>query len=95
MERMISSHSLRKVFCIILLSLDLESMTINELEFSIASDAKELYQTSDMSGLKARDINCIKLILASALYPNFAIADEANYSKRLSEQGTYAAAFNL
>jgi hypothetical protein len=62
-------------------------MTINELEFSIASDAKELYQSSDMSGLKNRDVNVIKMVLASALYPNFAVADEANYSKRMSEQG--------
>jgi hypothetical protein len=60
--------------------------SINELEFSIKHDAEDLLRRTDVDALTATDINLIKLILCSGLYPNIAISDEANYARKLQEQ---------
>jgi hypothetical protein len=60
--------------------------SINELEFSIKHDAAELLKRTDVDTITASDLNLIKLILCSGLYPNIAISDEANYARKLQEQ---------
>ena len=58
----------------------------DELEFSLKHNAEDLLNKSDVSSLTIKEINLIKLLLCSGLYPNIAIADEANYYRKLQEQ---------
>lgn len=66
--------------------LDNEEPSINELEFSLKHDADTLLSRSDVNVLSSADVNLIKLVLCSGLYPNIAISDSANYARKLSEQ---------
>jgi hypothetical protein len=65
---------------------DAEEPSINELEFSLKHDADVLLSRSDVSVLSSSDVNLIKLVLCSGLYPNISISDSANYARKLSEQ---------
>jgi hypothetical protein len=49
-------------------------------------NAEDLLNKSDIASLSIKEINLIKLLLCSGLYPNIAIADEANYYRKLQEQ---------
>ena len=59
--------------------------SVQELEFSLKNNARVLKDQTDVSVLQSRDLNIIKLIIASGLYPNFAISDESNYSRPISD----------
>ena len=59
--------------------------SIQELEFSLKHDANDLLNKSDIDALSIKDINLIKLILCSGLYPNMSISDEANYEAYLGK----------
>jgi hypothetical protein len=60
--------------------------SVNELEFSLKHNPEDLLNKSDILALSIKEINLIKLLLCSGLYPNIAIADEANYYRKLQEQ---------
>lgn len=69
--------------------LDVTELNVNELEFSLKHGSNPndlLNKFSDVNTLSSRELNLLKLILCSGLYPNFAIADEHNAMKKLSEQ---------
>ena len=66
--------------------LENDEPTVNELEFSLKHNAEDLLNKSDIAALSIKEINLIKLLLCSGLYPNIAIADEANYYRKLQEQ---------
>ncbi|BFY97868.1 hypothetical protein BsWGS_00907 [Bradybaena similaris] len=60
---------------------------IKDLEFRLSNDLSQLQETSNQSrNFTLRDINLIKIILCSGLYPQVAIADDCNTYKRDSEQ---------
>ncbi|XP_068709593.1 probable ATP-dependent RNA helicase DHX34 [Montipora foliosa] len=60
---------------------------IRDLEFKLTHDLDKL-QAGSMArrSFTLREINLLKIILCSGLYPNFAIPDEGNTCKRDSEQ---------
>lgn len=60
--------------------------SVNELEFSLKHNPEDLLNKSDILALSIKEINLIKLLICSGLYPNIAIADEANYYRKLNEQ---------
>ncbi|KAJ3119220.1 DEAH (Asp-Glu-Ala-His) box polypeptide 34 [Nowakowskiella sp. JEL0407] len=61
--------------------------TIAELEFNLKHSSTEiLRQSTSFAMLRKRDINVLKLIICSGLYPNLAFSDEANFSRRATEQ---------
>ncbi len=61
-------------------------MSVDELEFSLKHDANALFQKSDVGNLSNRDVNLLKLILCSGIYPNLALPDDANPSRKPTEQ---------
>jgi ATP-dependent RNA helicase DHX34 len=67
------------------IGVDASDPTVQELEFALNNDAKNLVQQSDVSVLSERDVNILKLIIAAGLYPNLAISDEANYARPVTE----------
>ena len=60
--------------------------SINHLEFSLKYDAANLLSRTDVCNLSHKDLNILKLICSSGLYPNIAIADGANPYKPAAEQ---------
>ena len=56
---------------------------IRDLEFTMANNLKNL--VSRATTLDKRDINLIKLIICSALYPQLAIGDEHNPYRKSNE----------
>ncbi|KAI9273017.1 P-loop containing nucleoside triphosphate hydrolase protein [Phascolomyces articulosus] len=60
-----------------------DTSDIRALEFSMANNLKNL--VSRASELSNRDINLIKLIICSALYPQLAIGDEHNPYRKSNE----------
>ena len=60
---------------------------IRDLEFKLTHDLDKL-QAGSMArrSFTLREINLLKIVLCSGLYPNFAIPDEGNTCKRDSEQ---------
>ncbi|XP_013379582.1 probable ATP-dependent RNA helicase DHX34, partial [Lingula anatina] len=58
---------------------------VKDLEFRLSHDLDQLQEKSSRS-FTLRDINLLKLILCSGLYPQVAIADECNSYKADSEQ---------
>lgn len=61
-------------------------MSVDELEFTLKHDATALFQSSDVGNLSNRDVNLLKLILCSGMYPNLALPDDANPSRKPTEQ---------
>lgn len=61
-------------------------MSVDALEFSLKHDAKELLERSDVENLTERDVNLLKLVVCSGLYPHLAVPDEANHVRRATEQ---------
>ncbi|XP_059177423.1 probable ATP-dependent RNA helicase DHX34 isoform X2 [Physella acuta] len=60
---------------------------IKDLEFRLSNDLSQLQETSNKSrSFTLRDINLMKIILSSGLYPQMAIADDCNTYKRDTEQ---------
>ncbi|KAJ3092192.1 DEAH (Asp-Glu-Ala-His) box polypeptide 34 [Quaeritorhiza haematococci] len=66
--------------------MDINDMSVNELEFVLRHNPHELLNKSDAGNLTVRDLNLIKLIVCAGLYPQLAIADEANHARRVHEQ---------
>lgn len=60
-----------------------EATDIRDLEFSMANDLDKL--KSKATALTDKDINLIKLIICSALYPQLAIGDEHNPYRKSNE----------
>jgi hypothetical protein len=59
------------------------------IEFSYRHDADELHSRTERyhsSKLSATQISILKMIICSGLYPNMAIADPANVSRRATDQ---------
>ncbi|CAL1528445.1 unnamed protein product [Lymnaea stagnalis] len=60
---------------------------IKDLEFRLSNDLNQLQETSNRSRhFTLRDINLMKIILCSGLYPQVAIPDDCNTYKRDTEQ---------
>ena len=60
---------------------------IRDIEFRLLNDLSTLKEMStDSQNYRTKDINMLKLILCSGLYPQVAIADEFNNYKRDSDQ---------
>ncbi|CAF3706816.1 unnamed protein product, partial [Rotaria sp. Silwood1] len=60
---------------------------IRDIEFRIINDLSTLKEMStDSQNYRSKDINMLKLILCSGLYPQIAIADEFNNYKRDCDQ---------
>lgn len=60
---------------------------IRDLEFKMTHDLDKLLEdSSERRSFTLRDINLLKIILCSGLYPNLAVPDETNSFKRDSEQ---------
>eukprot|EP01119_Soliformovum_irregulare_P013907 TRINITY_DN3747_c0_g1_i2.p1 TRINITY_DN3747_c0_g1~~TRINITY_DN3747_c0_g1_i2.p1 ORF type:complete len:586 (+),score=198.21 TRINITY_DN3747_c0_g1_i2:1720-3477(+) len=62
-----------------------EEIDLRDIEFKISNSAEFLGKTVGKS-LAKREINILKLILFSGLYPNVAIGDEFNSSHKESDQ---------
>jgi len=62
-----------------------EEVDIRELDFMLTHDLDKLSKDSARK-LSLHDVNVLKVILASGLYPNMAIADELNPVRRDSDQ---------
>ncbi|XP_064608809.1 probable ATP-dependent RNA helicase DHX34 [Liolophura sinensis] len=64
-----------------------ETDALKDLEFRLSHDLNKLQETSNRSRhFTRRDINLLKIILSSGLYPQVAIADDCNSFKSDSEQ---------
>lgn len=60
---------------------------IRDIEFRLINDLSALKEMStDSQNYRTKDINMLKLILCSGLYPQVAIADDFNTYKRDSDQ---------
>ncbi len=60
---------------------------IRDIEFRLINDVSALKEIStDSQNYRSKDINMLKLILCSGLYPQVAIADEFNNYKRDGDQ---------
>ncbi|XP_032240622.2 probable ATP-dependent RNA helicase DHX34 isoform X1 [Nematostella vectensis] len=60
---------------------------IRDMEFKLTHDLDKLEEERNTRrGFTLRDINLLKIILCSGLYPNLAIADDTNCWKRDTEQ---------
>jgi len=60
---------------------------IRDIEFRLINDVSTLKEMStDSQNYRSKDINMLKLILCSGLYPQVAIADEFNNYKRDCDQ---------
>ena len=60
---------------------------IRDIEFRLINDISALKEMStDSQSYRTKDINMLKLILCSGLYPQVAIADEFNNYKRDCDQ---------
>ncbi len=60
---------------------------IRDIEFRLINDLSSLKELStDNQNHRSKDINMLKLILCSGLYPQVAIADEFNNYKRDGDQ---------
>ncbi|KAJ3399434.1 DEAH (Asp-Glu-Ala-His) box polypeptide 34, partial [Chytriomyces hyalinus] len=64
----------------------LQDLSVHHLEFSLKHDASALLSKSDTAGLSKRDVNLIRLVCCSGMYPHLAIADDANRFRPDSEQ---------
>ncbi|KXS09241.1 hypothetical protein M427DRAFT_49751 [Gonapodya prolifera JEL478] len=64
---------------------DISNMNIHDLEFALRNDASKLFKKAD-ADLYRSDVNLLKLVIASGLYPHFAIPDENNYTRRETDQ---------
>ncbi|KAL4227796.1 negative regulation of nuclear-transcribed mRNA catabolic process [Mactra antiquata] len=63
------------------------SNDIKDLEFRLSHDLKQLQETSNQSRhFTLHDVNLLKIILSSGLYPQVSIADDCNTFKSTSEQ---------
>lgn len=60
-----------------------DSRDIRDLEFSLANNIKQL--RSRASSLSDREIQLVKLVLCSSLYPQLAIGDEHNPYRKSNE----------
>lgn len=64
-----------------------EHLDIRDLEFKLTHDLDKLQASSSMNrNLTLGDINLLKIILCSGLYPQLAIADDCNTWRKDSEQ---------
>ena len=61
-------------------------MSIEALEFELKHDAENLLRRSDTGNLTERDVGLVKLVVCSGLYPHYAVTDDANHARRISEQ---------
>ncbi|KAI9138090.1 P-loop containing nucleoside triphosphate hydrolase protein [Paraphysoderma sedebokerense] len=66
-------------FCV-----DVDSMDIRDLEFSISHDVNRLQQQTE-SMLESMDLNLLRFIICSGLYPQLAITDELNPKRKLQD----------
>lgn len=62
---------------------DTDSRDIRDLEFSLANNIKQL--KSRAYSLSDREIQLVKLVLCSSLYPQLAIGDEHNPYRKSNE----------
>lgn len=58
---------------------------ILDLEFQISNDPKNLLENTDLKRVSKEHVKVLALIICSGLYPNIAIADEANYARPPTE----------
>ncbi|KAL3866336.1 hypothetical protein ACJMK2_043642 [Sinanodonta woodiana] len=66
---------------------DDQESDVKDLEFRLSHNLNKLQETANKSrNFTLRDINLLKIILCSGLYPHVAIADDCNSYKRDSEQ---------
>jgi hypothetical protein len=65
---------------------DIKDVSVNHLEFSLKHDASSLLSRTDTANLTKRDLNLIKLVCCSGLYPHLAIPDSANPYRSVTEQ---------
>ncbi|KAI9022397.1 P-loop containing nucleoside triphosphate hydrolase protein [Hyaloraphidium curvatum] len=70
---------------------DVTKMSIHDLEFALryGASAAALQRKADaasVSNLSPSQLNLVKLVFCSGLYPNVAVADEANPQRREGEQ---------
>ncbi|KAI9091260.1 P-loop containing nucleoside triphosphate hydrolase protein [Phlyctochytrium arcticum] len=65
---------------------DISNMSVDALEFSLKHNATDLLNQSDVENLSDRDVNLLKLIICSGLYPHLASPDEANHARKLTDQ---------
>ncbi|KAJ3140484.1 DEAH (Asp-Glu-Ala-His) box polypeptide 34 [Geranomyces variabilis] len=65
---------------------DVTEMSIDALEFALKHGAQSLATVKDVGSLIARDINILKLVICSGLYPNQAIPDDANQARDPRDQ---------
>lgn len=64
----------------------LEKMDVNELEFRLKNDPKQVQDLLSVSTATSyKDVTILKIILASGLYPQMAIGDEFNTSETVKE----------
>ena len=61
-----------------------DELDIKDIEFRMRNDTSNVLQNSKAIGYK--DLNILKLILSSGLYPQIALPDEYNPAKASSEQ---------
>ncbi|KAI8916582.1 putative ATP-dependent RNA helicase DHX34 [Powellomyces hirtus] len=68
-------------------SADIADMSIDALEFSLRHDGVgALTPAADVGSLCERDINILKLIICSGLYPHQAVPDDTNHTRDVREQ---------
>lgn len=60
-----------------------DKVDIRDLEFALMNDVRQL--RSRASSLSKRQVELVKLIICSALYPQFAIGDEHNPHRNSNE----------
>ncbi|KAJ3027787.1 UNVERIFIED_CONTAM: DEAH (Asp-Glu-Ala-His) box polypeptide 34 [Siphonaria sp. JEL0065] len=65
---------------------NMEDLSVHHLEFSLNHDASALLAKSDSANLTKRDVNLVRLMICSGLYPHIAIADDTNAFRPHSEQ---------
>ncbi|XP_077992529.1 putative ATP-dependent RNA helicase DHX34 [Glandiceps talaboti] len=66
---------------------DNEGVDIADIDFKLTHDIDDLQEMSDVSrGFTLREINLLKVILCSGLYPQLAIADDCNSYRKDSDQ---------
>jgi ATP-dependent RNA helicase DHX34 len=59
--------------------------TLNDLEFSLNTDPLSLIRNSKSEFLTNAQVGVLKLVICSGLYPNIAIADDSNHTRRGTE----------
>ncbi|KAL1918924.1 uncharacterized protein VTP21DRAFT_2305 [Calcarisporiella thermophila] len=65
---------------------DNEGIDVHDLEFSLQQDVNHLRESAEVAHMSREDLNLLKLVICSGLYPQLAIADVHNPHRKASEQ---------